>query len=84
MPWFRYILDPNNKLLMTTYHDVHNAFYENIYTLFSQDIKMYGLAEVKPVIWRDLNRYYLGKCSRFYTKTFQIPALHWELSTCQI
>ena len=41
MHWFRNILDPNNKLLMTTYHDAHNLFYENIYALFSQDIKMY-------------------------------------------
>ena len=50
MPWFRYILDPNNKVLMTTYHDVYNVFYENIYTLFSQDIKTNVLVEVKPVI----------------------------------
>ena len=79
MPWFRYILDPNNKLLMTTYHDVHNVFYENIYALFSQDIKMYGLAEVKPVIWRDLNRYY-----HVFKQNFSNPPLHGELSICQI
>ena len=42
MPWFRYILDPNNKLLMTTYHDVHNVFYGNYFLRISKCMDLQG------------------------------------------